>query len=276
MTLPSDFIFTQNNLQDYADCPRRFELRHLLHLEWPAPQTEPIIEHERRMQQGEYFHRLVQQFFLDLPVEVLSSQAMESDLAAWWDAFLSDPFIRDLPANRQPELTLSMPFKNWRLLCKLDLLAIHPGGRFMILDWKTSSRATPRPALAARWQTRLYPFILQHAANHFNEGQPVQADRIEMVYWFAEAPARPERFSFSAEQSSRVEELLTRTLAEIEATAPGRFMLTADERRCAYCIYRSLCERGDQPGNLADSDADFEPPDTTAGLDLDQIGEILL
>ena len=61
MALPSDFQFSQNNLQDYIDCPRRFELRHLQRLQWPAPQTEPIIEQERHIQQQEELRRWRQQ-----------------------------------------------------------------------------------------------------------------------------------------------------------------------------------------------------------------------
>mgnify|MGYP007064289961 CR=1 FL=1 len=40
MPLPVDFQFSQNNLQDYLDCARRFELRALRRLAWPAAQSE--------------------------------------------------------------------------------------------------------------------------------------------------------------------------------------------------------------------------------------------
>jgi hypothetical protein len=275
MTLPSDFIFTQNNLQDYEDCPRRFELRHLLHLAWPAPQTEPVLEHERHMQQGEHFHRLVQQYFLGMPVELLSEQARDPDLAAWWSTFLDNSLLHAMSKRRWPELTLSMPFAGYRLLCKLDLFVVGEDGRFTIFDWKTSPNRTSQANLQTRWQTRLYPFILQHAATSLNEGQPLAPEQIEMIYWYVEDPARPQRFPYTLELSSQVEQLLNLRIAEINDTQAGRFFLTTDERRCAFCVYRSLCERG-EPGSLADADADFELPETTAGLEFDQIGEIAL
>jgi len=34
--LPAPFTFSQSSLQDYYDCPRRFELRYLSRLIWPA------------------------------------------------------------------------------------------------------------------------------------------------------------------------------------------------------------------------------------------------
>ncbi|HZU87116.1 MAG TPA: PD-(D/E)XK nuclease family protein, partial [Anaerolineaceae bacterium] len=61
MPLPVSFHFSQNNLQDYVDCARRFELRHLLRLEWPALQSEPVLERERLMILGQRFHQMVQQ-----------------------------------------------------------------------------------------------------------------------------------------------------------------------------------------------------------------------
>jgi hypothetical protein len=275
MTLPNDFIFTQNNLQDYEDCPRRFELRHLLHLAWPAPQTEPVLEHERHMLQGEHFHRLAQQHFLGLPAELLLSQAKDPELAAWWETFLGEPLVQNIPAQRWPEVTLSMPFASFRLLCKLDLLTRSDDGRFTILDWKTGPNRTPHNILAERWQTRLYPYILQKAASSLNGGQPLAAEQIEMIYWFAADSSHPQHFQISEQDLKETETLLHMRISQIMNTVPGRFFLTTDERRCSYCVYRSLCERG-EPGSLADAQADFESPDTTAGLELDQIGEVSL
>jgi hypothetical protein len=41
MTLPYSFHFTQSSLQDYLDCPRRFQLRYVLDQPWPAVESEP-------------------------------------------------------------------------------------------------------------------------------------------------------------------------------------------------------------------------------------------
>ena len=56
MTLPADFQFSQGSLQDYADCPRRFQLGYILRLAWPAVEAEPVLESERRQLQGQAFH----------------------------------------------------------------------------------------------------------------------------------------------------------------------------------------------------------------------------
>jgi hypothetical protein len=87
MTLPSPFTFSQSSLQDYFDCPRRFQLRYTDQLRWPAVEAEPALENERRQQQGQFFHRLAQQFLLSLPADRLSRLASSPDLARWWENF---------------------------------------------------------------------------------------------------------------------------------------------------------------------------------------------
>jgi len=71
MKIPDNFAFSQHNLQDYVDCPRRFELRYLKKLAWPAIQSEPVLAIERHMQLGERFHRMVQQHQSGLPADVV-------------------------------------------------------------------------------------------------------------------------------------------------------------------------------------------------------------
>ena len=272
MTLPANFVFTQNNLQDFEDCPRRFELRHLLHLAWPAPQTEPILEHEQHMLRGEIFHRLAQQYMIGIPADQLSSLANQQGLSDWWQTFLEDSLVKSIPSNRWPEITLSMPFSNFRLLCKMDLVTVDTEGNFVVFDWKTSPRKTPGEILKNRWQTLLYPFVLQHAASALDGSKP-SANQIKMVYWFVEDPSHPHQFHFSEEQSVRVDELLHKRIDEINLLAEGQFFLTSDERRCAFCIYRSLCERG-EAGSLDEDPSEYDPPASLADLNFEQIGEI--
>jgi hypothetical protein len=56
------FVFSANSLQDYQDCPRRFELKYLLKQSWPAVESEPVLEFEHKVQLGSQFHQLVYQY----------------------------------------------------------------------------------------------------------------------------------------------------------------------------------------------------------------------
>jgi CRISPR/Cas system-associated exonuclease Cas4 (RecB family) len=275
MSLRPDFRFSQNNLQDYIDCPRRFELRHILRQEWPALLSEPVIEQEQRMESGRQFHLMVQQLVTGLRPDQLQENTALTDVTRWWDNFTQSAPLDDLPARRCAEYTLSAPLSGFRLTAQLDLLAIEPGEKAVIVDWKTSARKPGRIALKNRLQTRVYPFLLVEAGAHLNGNQPLLPDQIEMIYWFAEDPTKPERFGYTLKQWTEDRAYLAALIQEISLREKDHFTLTPDVKKCLYCNYRSLCNRGDKAGSAQDLEDEFEEPETPAqDLGFEQIGEI--
>lgn len=281
MALPLDFQFSQASLQDYVECPRRFQLRYLLRLEWPAPEAEPAEEHEQHMRDGEAFHRLIHQHRLGIPVEALQPAAGDetsSLLAEWWAGYLAAP-PPDLPEMQVPELSLSVPLGEHRLVAKFDLVAIEPGRKAVIVDWKTSRRRSPASFLAARLQTRVYRYVLAQAGSHLNDGAPVAPEQIRMVYWFAVDPEHPESLLYDSRQRDADGRYLEGLAARIVASGDDDFPKTDDVRRCRFCPYRSLCDRGVEAGQLGEDGAEEvdepEPEfDWEQGLDFEQIAEI--
>ena len=89
MSLIENFQFSQASLQDFMDCRRRFQLRYLQHVVWPAVESEPILENERYLQQGARFHHMIQQHLVGVPAESLSGFAREEDLGRWWENYLA-------------------------------------------------------------------------------------------------------------------------------------------------------------------------------------------
>jgi hypothetical protein len=77
-------ILSQSSLQDYMDCARRFKLRYLDRLSYPAVETEPALENEKHLQEGEYFHRLVQQHLIGIPADQVAKLANRPNLQRWW------------------------------------------------------------------------------------------------------------------------------------------------------------------------------------------------
>jgi hypothetical protein len=263
--------FSQGSLQDYADCRRRFQLRYLLKLAWPALEAEPVLENEAAMQQGALFHRLIQQRLLGIPAERLTPLAKGSDLSRWWQNYLE--FTYPAATALYPEVTLSMPLAGCRLVAKYDLVLIDPDGRATIYDWKTSRKRPKRAWLLERLQTRVYPFLLAQAGTHLGQGRPFSPEQIAMIYWFAEAPNEPEIISYSADQCTKDEAYLKSLIAEINGLSPAAFTLTPNIERCRFCTYRSLCDRGIEAGDMHESDMELEPA-PEAEFDFEQIAEI--
>jgi hypothetical protein len=277
-SLPSPFTFSQSSLQDYFDCPRRFELRYIDRLNWPAEDAEPALENERRQQEGQFFHRLAQQFLLGLPADRLSrlasspdaSTGLSTSLARWWDNFQgSFPTPKDL-GNLHAETTLSAPIGNHRLLAKYDLIAVREG-KATIYDWKTYHKRPKNEWMAIRLQTRVYRYLLAAAGGFLNGGQAIRPDSIEMIYWFTDFPFDPAIFHYDESTFQRDQSALEKVISEIEGLE--KFELTDDEGKCRFCPYRSYCKRGVSAGDWHDAEEEAEAHETF-DINFEQIAEI--
>ena len=262
--------FSQSSLQDYVDCARRFQLRYLERLSYPAVESEPALENEKHQQEGEYFHRLIQQYLIGIPKEQIGKLANTPNLQRWWDNFLQDFQNLEGFGSLYPELTLSAPLGNFRLLAKYDLIAVRDG-KATIYDWKTYRKRPRNEWLSARMQTRVYRALLAKAGAHLNNGQPFEPEQIEMIYWFADFPNDPAKFSYTSAQYQRDWDTFTKLVEEI--TSASSFPLTEDRQKCAYCTYRSYCERGIRAGDGEQAEAEMEAEELF-DVNFEQIGEI--
>lgn len=273
VTLADVFQFSQQSLQDYVDCPRRFQLRHIIGQRWPAPEAEPIQEQERFAEQGVRFHRLAHRHLLGLPTEHLTPR--NPLLAEWWENYLRFP-PPDLPEGLHlPEVMLSAPLAGRRLAARYDLLAIEPGERAVIVDWKTGRHRPLRRLLAKRLQTRIYPYLLVEAGAHLF-GDILLPDQVVMIYWFADFPTEPEVFDYSPAQHEDDGRFLAGLVTEILSRDEEIWPLAEEARRCDYCVYRSLCNRGVSAGALTEAGLEIVDMEERFDFefDLDNVEEI--
>lgn len=267
MPLPPNFQFSQASLSDYADCARRFQLRYLLEQAWPAVEAEPILERERLMKLGQRFHKLLQQHVEGLPAEQLTQSLSDAELIRWWDHYQRalTATLRDLPTNRRAEVALTIPIgQHNRLVAHCDLIAAD-ADRAVIVDWKTEHRRPTREQLLNRMQTRVYRYVVTEVQHH-------APGAVSMIYWFAEYPDQPEVLPYDAAQHAADHQFLTELIAEVEqrAAQEGEWAKTPNERKCAYCTYRSLCNRGAVAGVIGLDEAD----DLEIDVRLEDVDEI--
>jgi len=271
-------LLSQSSLQDYVDCSLRFKLRYLDRLSYPAMESEPALENEKHQQEGEYFHRLLQQHLIGIPAEQIARLANTANLQRWWGNFLADPSIQGLgnASGLYSEVTLSAPLGKYRLLAKYDLIAVN-NGKATIYDWKTYRKRPRNEWLAARMQTRVYRAMLAKAGAHLNKGQPFEPEQIEMIYWFADFPDDPARFEYTSAQYQRDWDLLVKLSDEIALREAqdnaASFPQTDDRQKCAFCTYRSYCERGVHAGAWDEVEAEMEAEEFF-DVNFEQIGEI--
>ncbi len=302
MPLPRSFRFSATSLQDYVDCERRFQLRYVLQVAWPAPEAEPISERERHARLARDFHRLVHQHLLGIPADTLSASVHDTDLHRWWQAYLAYVPTFD-NARVMPEVSLSIPLSKCRVIAQYDAIVVNTkravekgmtvadGPPLLIIDWKTYRQRPSRAWLARRLQTRLYPVILVQAGASLIDQARVEPGDVEMCYWLAEYPHTPETFPYDAATYEADVEFLSTLITEIDERIRGTsasssatdevWPLTVDLKRCRFCNYRSLCGRGNVAGPLADYVEEVDqgqlPADETGpdfDLDWGQVQEI--
>ena len=269
MALPVDFRFSQNNLQDFTDCPRRFELKYLLQQDWPAMVSEPIQEYEHLQILGSRFHTLVQQNLAGLPKEKLEIMLDDPNLIRWWKNYLT--FIEKYSYSRRlVEYPHIIHFHDYRLVAKYDLLIFEEDGNTTILDWKTTQHRTTSSVLRSKLQNLVYPYVL---AESYKEA--FRPENIQMIFWFPEFPSEPEVSHYSTELHKQKEQFLYKLIDTITQLKIGEFELTEDDRKCKYCIYRSLCDRGIQAGDLTSKDKEEGPgSDENDPFNFNEIEEI--
>jgi len=264
---PPVFQYSQNNLQDYVECARRFQLRHLWRQPWPSPLAEPLQDAEIDAQRGEQFHRLIERHFLEM--KVAPPAGLLSD---WWRSFVKKP-PPQLPAAPNailtPEVLYSVPIGGRRLVAKFDLLAVVPGERIVIIDWKTAHHKPSRKTLGERMQTAVYRYVAVEAlAAEF--GGRVPPGAVQLVYWFTAAPEQPEVFDYDAVQHAEIGAYLHNLIAAIDSRDPdGEWPLTDEVRRCEHCNFRSFCARGSAAASRDELD-DFDSftPDDPLEIEL--------
>jgi hypothetical protein len=165
-----------------------------------------------------------------------------------------------------PELTISVPGADERLLVRYDLLAIpsDPDEIVLIVDYKTSARPRPRDALRADMQTRLYPFVLV-AGGSAVAGRELDPANVELVFWQAAEPAHPVHFPYSAAQHEanrqEIRTLTDRARALQKASIPP---VIDDLSICARCPYRTYCN---QPIPATTAEAEPDPLELSAADD---------
>lgn len=241
--MSSPLRVAQTHLKTLEQCPRLFQHRVLDQLSPPVSPDE-----QERLQQGQQFHLILQQWLLDLPVQPIV--AAEPHLESRFQAFQAAADTILAPGTRLPEHDRSLLWGDYLLMGRYDLLVL--GDRYAhILDWKTYPQPRQPAYLTSHWQTRLYCFLLAETSAY-----PPEA--IAMIYWFfqpdsADPPERPQPQSqvipYSQPQHEATRHDLSRLLTQLTAWLAAYHQGSAfpqiplGSQRCEICAFARHCGR---------------------------------
>ncbi len=249
---------SQQPIQDYLDCPRRFQLRHLDRLPWPDLPYPPDVE--AAFSRGRLLHLLIERHYLGLPVD--RGEIADAVVSGWWNTFRA--FAPAPEGGRLlPEASLTVPLDNHQLRGRFDLVHLDSSGdtlKATIYDWKTSK---PRGEawLRRAWQTRLYLALLAEGGHALAgaDGQHLDPDQISMVYWYLDDPENPVTVRYSRAWHIENWETLRSTLEALnESLRTDQWPLTDDWSHCRYCAFQAYCGRQAGGQTLLDDAGDGE------------------
>ena len=274
MPLADNFIFSANNLQDYLECPRRFELRYILKQNWPAITSQPVLEKENRISLGNRFHLLTHQYLSGISGETLKNTMDDPELGIWFKHF-QEYIDQYLNFQYFSEFSVIMPFEGFRLMAVFDFISLMDTNKIRIGDWKTTSRLPKKEIYLQNVQSTLYPFLAYETRlNIFPQTSMSQHQDLSMEYWFPGFPENTIAWEFSSSIHANSRAMLSSLVSEISQLGSGDFEKTSNDKRCALCQYRSLCERGILAGSSEDAGNETEINWESDDLDFDQIEEI--
>lgn len=255
--LPAGFQYTQSKLQDFMDCPRRFQLKYLEGQRWPAPVTIPQEKFEAAMQRGQRIHQMIERHQSGVSLPILKKSIVGDDnLERWLSRY--EQLYHDLSIfdTSMTETVLSMNLNGYQILAKFDWLGVRDS-RLVAIDWKTGKLPSAEQ-LKRRMQTVVYLLVLYRAGGAlFNR----MID--EFILRYVSLETREERiFTVTAASVAEFEQQI---LSVIEGINSSSFNKVESERPCLYCVYRGLCGRGTTP-DFDDDSTILEWGDTLVGI----------
>ena len=267
--LPAGFRFSQASLVASERCRRRFYLRYLRQLAWPAPSGPAGEGVDQAAERGRFFHHLVHQDALGLEVAPLVAASGDLELMAWWENYRRSP-PAGLPQGVVfSELELWVPLGPWWLAARFDRVVVGTDGRVCIADWKTGRQ--PPAAYLDSWQTLVYCYVMCEGGGLLRGGEVVEPGQLSFCYWSAQFPEQVQWHHYSAalHQQARLRlEQVTGALAALERRED--FAKTEDESSCQGCEFRAFCARKGVPGkgwDLGEEEEDWEELDPFAPQD---------
>ena len=264
--MDEQLTLSRPRLTTFLACRRRFELRYLRQLAWPAsPPDEPTVA---ALARGQQFHQRLQRHFLGLPVP--DDAIADPVLRQWWQQF-EQAQLPLPPGKLLTELSLTIPIGRHFLTGRFDLLVMGetaagaPAAH--LFDWKTS-RPQTETALRQDWQTRLYlALLVEGGAALLGDGRSFAPEHCHLSYWYVSEPDIPRTVHYSQAAHGQNWADLQRLVAEIDAAlAAESWPLTDDWSHCRACAYQAYCGRqaaGTATFTVTEDD-DSQTPVTTA------------
>ncbi|HEY9061177.1 MAG TPA: PD-(D/E)XK nuclease family protein [Pseudobacteroides sp.] len=251
--IPEGFLFTQQSLTTFANCPLKFRKRYIENLKW---NSYPDGDVKKRLDMGNDFHLIAHRYFLG----IMDEHIEDAELKRWVEN-LKNSF----PINKDyvylPEYKIRMADNIMRLEANYDLLLVK-NGKIEIWDWKTHSlRPDPdkvqrNTSFLKKLQTIVYVFVLKEQSKLIS-GEDAQSHLISMNYWQPDPPGTIEKIVYSDERHRLFKEEIQSRVVRIMDFDYGEFDKENYIEHCKICEFNWFCNNKKVDFKAMEDDEDF-------------------
>jgi len=235
------FLFTQQSLTTFDNCPLKFKKRYIENLKWDSLPDENI---RKRLEIGNDFHLLAYRYFMGIDTGLDRSVEGNSELKRWIDSLkIHFPIRKDVVYL--PEYKLRMAEGSLKLEANFDLLVVGHDS-IEIWDWKThSNKFRSRKALEANklsesLQTKVYLYVLREQICLVT-GNEQGAEKINMRYWQPDPPEVISEIKYNGSKHEEFKILLEKKINTILEFDYSEFNRNLYINHCKFCEFNWFC-----------------------------------
>lgn len=234
----SGFEFSQNALNTFRSCPKKFGYKYIQGLNWKKEDDE---EYYRSMKYGLEFHLMCERYFSGIPVGKFIGNKEYEKFDQWLEKVKKAvPIYED--REYLPEYGLSIKIdEESRLTAKYDLAVIYiENGQLSIdiWDWKTENRKLKYNDLEKRMQSIVYMAVAYEVIPKIY-GNGKEKARVRMYYYQPEYYSEPIELTYSKEKFENDKIKIEGIIKEIKKSN----FEDKNLRSCKYCEFNMLCNR---------------------------------
>lgn len=232
----SGFEFSQNALNTFKNCPKKFWYKYEKGLNWKREDDE---EYYSSLKYGREFHLMCERYFSGIPVGEFIGNKTYEKFDEWLEKVKK---VVPIYENKEyfPEYGLSIKIDDEnRLTAKYDLAVIYKENEKLyidIWDWKTENRKLKYSDLENRMQSIVYMYIAYKAIPKLYEEEKVE---VNMYYYQPEYYLEPIKISYNEEKFKKDEEKIKKLIKEIKESN----FKEKNIKMCKYCEFNMLCNK---------------------------------
>lgn len=231
----SGFEFSQNALNTFRICPKKFGYKYEQGINWKKEDDE---EYYNSLKYGREFHLICERYFSNIPIGNFKGNEKFED---WFNKVKK---VVPIYEEREylPEYGLSIKIdEESRLTVKYDLAVIYRENEGLcidIWDWKTENRKIRYTDLENRMQSIVYMAVAYEVIPKLY-GKDSEKARVRMYYYQPEYYSEPIEIRYNEEKFKSDKKKISFIIDEIKKSDFNEKNLDS----CKFCEFNMLCNK---------------------------------